>query len=287
MLEALLTILKIVFILGFLIFIHEGGHFIVAKLCKIKVNEFAIGFGPVILKKQGKETLFQLRLIPLGGFCNMEGEEERSENEGSFSKASIPKRIAVVAAGGLVNIIFALIVYFILISCVGNNVSNVIDTVMPNYSAQIAGLQENDKIIEIDGKKIKNKADLDEALEKSNGNELSILIERNGEEQELKFKPTEEKYNYTGIAVNTASDELTKIAALYPDSPGANQGLEVNDVIIAVNGNSVDNDAQKLVDYINESIGEEIKFTVERNGESTDVTITPEVMSNYLLGVNL
>ena len=287
MLEALLTILKIVFILGFLIFIHEGGHFIVAKLCKIKVNEFAIGFGPVILKKQGKETLFQLRLIPLGGFCNMEGEEERSENEGSFSKASIPKRIAVVAAGGLVNIIFALIVYFILMSCVGNNVSNVIDTVMPNYSAQIAGLQENDKIIEIDGKKIKNKADLDEALEKFNGNELSILIERNGEEQELKFKPTEEKYNYTGIAVNTASDELTKIAALYPDSPGANQGLEVNDVIIAVNGNSVDNDAQKLVDYINESIGEEIKFTVERNGESTDVTITPEVMSNYLLGVNL
>lgn len=287
MVEALLTILKIVFILGFLIFIHEGGHFIVAKLCKIKVNEFAIGFGPVILKKQGKETLFQLRLIPLGGFCNMEGEEERSENEGSFSKASIPKRIAVVAAGGLVNIIFALIVYFILMSCVGNNVSNVIDTVMPNYSAQIAGLQENDKIIEINGKKIKNKADLDEALEKSNGNELSILIERNGEEQELKFKPTEEKYNYTGIAVNTASDELTKIAALYPDSPGANQGLEVNDVIIAVNGNSVDNDAQKLVDYINESIGEEIKFTVERNGESTDVTITPEVMSNYLLGVNL
>ena len=181
MVEALLTILKIVFILGFLIFIHEGGHFIVAKLCKIKVNEFAIGFGPVILKKQGKETLFQLRLIPLGGFCNMEGEEERSENEGSFSKASIPKRIAVVAAGGLVNIIFALIVYFILMSCVGNNVSNVIDTVMPNYSAQIAGLQENDKIIEIDGKKIKNKADLDEALEKSNGNELSILIERNGE----------------------------------------------------------------------------------------------------------
>ena len=111
MVEALLTILKIIFILGFLIFIHEGGHFIVAKLCKIKVNEFAIGFGPVILKKQGKETLFQLRLIPLGGFCNMEGEEERSEEKGSFSKASIPRRIAVVAAGGVVNIIFALIVY--------------------------------------------------------------------------------------------------------------------------------------------------------------------------------
>lgn len=287
MLGALLTILKIIFILGFLIFIHEGGHFIVAKLCKISVNEFSIGFGPVIFKKQGKETLFQLRLIPLGGFCNMEGEEERSEVEGSFSKASIPKRIAVVAAGGLVNIIFALLIYFTLMSCVGNNVSNVIDTVVPNYSAQTAGLQENDKILKIDGKKIKNKADLDEALEQSNGNELSILIERDGKEQELKIKPTEEKYNYTGIAVNTSNDKLTEIAALYPNSPGEKQGLQAKDIIIAINDNPVENNAQKLVDYINLSIGEEIKFTVERNGENLDITIMPDVMSNYLLGVNL
>lgn len=287
MLGALLTILKIIFILGFLIFIHEGGHFIVAKLCKISVNEFSIGFGPVIFKKQGKETLFQLRLIPLGGFCNMEGEEERSEVEGSFSKASIPKRIAVVAAGGLVNIIFALLIYFTLMSCVGNNVSNVIDTVVPNYSAQTAGLQENDKILKIDGKKIKNKADLDEALEQSNGNELSILIERDGKEQELKIKPTEEKYNYTGIAVNTSNDKLTEIAALYPNSPGEKQGLQAKDIIIAINDNPVENNAQKLVDYINLSIGEKIKFTVERNGENVNITIMPDVMSNYLLGVNL
>ena len=287
MLGALLTILKIIFILGFLLFIHEGGHFIVAKLCKIRVNEFAIGFGPVIFKKQGKETLFQLRLIPLGGFCNMEGEEERSEVEGSFSKASIPKRIAVVAAGGLVNIIFALLIYFTLMSCVGNNVSNVIDTVVPNYSAQTAGLQENDKILKIDGKKIKNKADLDEALERFNGNELSILIERDGKEQEIKLKPTEEKYNYTGIAVNATKDKLTEIAALYPDSPGEKQGLQVKDIIIAINDNPIENNAQKLVDYINLSIGKEIRFTVERNGENIDITIMPEVMSNYLLGVNL
>ncbi len=69
MLDILITILKIVFILGFLIFIHEGGHFLVAKLCKVKVNEFAIGFGPTILKKQGKETKYAIRLIPLRWFC--------------------------------------------------------------------------------------------------------------------------------------------------------------------------------------------------------------------------
>ena len=91
MLGFLIAAIKIIILLGFLIFIHELGHFTVAKLCKVKVNEFAIGFGPVIWNKQGKETKYAIRLIPLGGFVSMEGEEEQSEKEGSFSKASIPK----------------------------------------------------------------------------------------------------------------------------------------------------------------------------------------------------
>lgn len=106
--------IKIVFLLGFLVFIHESGHFFVAKLCKVRVNEFAIGFGPTIWSKQGKITKYALRLIPLGGFVSMEGEEERSTKEGSFSEASILKRIAIVMAGGLVNIIFAIIVFWCL-----------------------------------------------------------------------------------------------------------------------------------------------------------------------------
>ncbi len=118
----LLNALKIIFLLGFLIFIHEGGHFLVAKLCKVKVNEFAIGFGPTILKKQGKETKYALRLIPLGGFVSMEGENEDSELERSFSNASIPKRIAIVSAGAVVNIIFGLMAYFVLVIVVYKNV---------------------------------------------------------------------------------------------------------------------------------------------------------------------
>ena len=110
-----LNALKIIFLLGFLIFIHEGGHFLVAKLCKVKVNEFAIGFGPTIWKKQGKETKYAIRLIPLGGFVSMEGEDEESEHERSYSNASIPKRIAIVSAGAIVNVVFGLITYFILI----------------------------------------------------------------------------------------------------------------------------------------------------------------------------
>lgn len=114
MISFFIVIIKLIILLGFLIIIHEGGHFFVAKLCNVKVNEFSIGFGPIIYKKQRTETMYSIRLIPLGGFVSMEGEDEKSENERSFSKATIPKRIAIVAAGALVNIIFGLIVYTIM-----------------------------------------------------------------------------------------------------------------------------------------------------------------------------
>ena len=110
----IINALKIIFLLGFLVLIHESGHFFVAKLCKVKVNEFAIGFGPTIWSRQGKSTKYALRLIPLGGFVSMEGEDKRSTKEGSFSEASILKRIAIVLAGGIVNIIFAILIFWCL-----------------------------------------------------------------------------------------------------------------------------------------------------------------------------
>ena len=119
MINFIVNAIKIIFLLGFLILIHEGGHFCVAKLCKVKVREFSIGFGKVIWQKQGKETKYSIRIMPLGGFCDMEGEAEESDAEGSFSKASVWKRMAIVVAGATVNIVFGIIVYFILISTVG------------------------------------------------------------------------------------------------------------------------------------------------------------------------
>ncbi len=116
----LISTIKIIILLGFLIGIHETGHLIAAKLCKVKVKEFAIGFGPTIWNKQGKETKYSLKLIPLGGFVSMLGEEEQIDEEGSFSKAPILKRMAIVAAGAFVNIVFAIIIYFILALTIGN-----------------------------------------------------------------------------------------------------------------------------------------------------------------------
>ena len=137
----------------------------------------------------------------------MEGEEERSENEGSFSKASIPKRIAIVIAGATVNIIFGLLVYFVLMSTSTTYVTNEISSVLDGYVAQEVGLQQNDKIVELDGKKIKNKYDLSKAMtkvtepngknEKYNGEEISLKVERNGQTLEYQIKPTEIKTKNT------------------------------------------------------------------------------------------
>lgn len=119
MFSFIINTIKIIFLLGFLIIIHEGGHFLIAKLCKVKVNEFSIGFGKIIWKKQGKETQYTIRLIPLGGFVQMEGETEESDDKRAFLNASIPKRIAIVSAGAIVNITFGILIYFILVSTIG------------------------------------------------------------------------------------------------------------------------------------------------------------------------
>lgn len=202
MISFLINALKIIFLLGFLVLIHEGGHFIVAKLCKVRVNEFAIGFGPTIWKKQGKETKYALRLIPLGGFVSMEGEEERSEKEGSFTKASIPKRIAIVAAGGLVNIIFGLIVYFTIVSINGNNISTTIDYVQNIDNSQVAQMQAGDKVIKINGKRVRNIQNIYKQINKSEGNNIELTINRDNQIINLVVKPMKDENTnsyYIGI----------------------------------------------------------------------------------------
>lgn len=213
MITFLITALKIIFVLGFLILIHEAGHFFIARLCKVTVNEFSIGFGPVIWKKQGKQTKYTLRLIPLGGFVNLEGEEEHSEKEGSFSKASIPKRIAIVAAGGLVNIVFALIVYFILMTVQGNNPSLVVESTIPQFAAAEAKIEQGDKILKINGKNINTKSDLDKIMENYNSQEITLTIERNNEEKNISLIPTKEEYKSTGIYLKSTG-ENTKIITI-------------------------------------------------------------------------
>lgn len=286
MINLLITILKIVFLLGFLILIHEGGHFIVAKLCKVKVNEFAIGFGPTIWKSNKGETKYALRLIPLGGFVSMEGEEERSEQPGSFSKASIIKRIAIVAAGGLVNIVFALIVYFCITSVTGDFISQKIESVEYGYGAYKTGIIAGDELYKINGKRIRNMADMDEIMTASNGEEVNVQVKRNNELLEFKIKPTAVPSKDTGIYLQGTENEMTtKIVAVYPQSPAEENGIEVNDIILRIDGKDVENDPYKVVEYISKSEGESIIFTVKRKDETIDIDVKPNVVYTYLLGV--
>ena len=293
MIGILIVVIKIIVLLGFLILIHELGHFTVAKLCKVKVNEFAIGFGPTIWKKQGKETKYALRLIPLGGFVSMEGEDEQSNDEGSFSKASIPRRMAIVVAGATVNIIFAVIVYFILVSTSGTYISNEIDTIIDGYAAKEAGLQVGDKIIRINDEEIKSKYDLDEVMDENNGEELNVQVQRNDEILNFNIKPTEVKSKVTGIYL----DDNAKIITTDKGSPAEKAGIENNDEILKVNGQDVNGSSDKVIEILNqektedtnenEDNNEPIEITVQRGNAEVIIDLVPDTVSTYYLGVNM
>ena len=283
MISFFIAAIKIIILLGFLILIHEAGHFTVAKLCKVKVNEFAIGFGHIIWKRQGKETKYALRLIPLGGFVSMEGEDERSEDDRSFSKASIPKRMAIVVAGATVNIIFAIIVYFALISTSGTYISNVVEETINGYAAQQIGIQRGDEIIEIDGKEIKSQKDINEVISKSNGEQINIKVNRDGEIVEYNTKPTEVPVKTTGIYL----DDSAKIIAVEKGSSSERSGVKANDKLIKVNDVEINEDPNKAVEAINEKGLNTMVLTVERSGQQIQIELIPDYVSTYYLGVNL
>ena len=213
----------------------------------------------------------------------MEGEEERSENVGSFSKASIPKRIAIVVAGATVNIIFGLAVYFILMSTSNTYVTNEISTVLDGYVAQEIALQQNDKIVELDGKKIKNKYDLNDIMQEVSGEEINLKIERNGEILEYNIKPREVKSKSTGIYL----DESCKILTVEKGSSAEKYGLQANDIIIKVNNQEINGDYNKIIELIQEKGINTMLITVKRDKEEISVELTPDYISTYYLGVNL
>lgn len=288
MIGFLVSAVKIIFLLGFLILIHEAGHFLVAKLFKVKVEEFAIGFGPKIFTKQGKETKYELRLIPLGGFVRMEGEEQRSESERSFNNASIPKRMGIVAAGAIVNIVFGILVYFIIISATGNNVSTIVDSTNEGYVASEVNIQSGDEIKEINGKKIRLKSDIDQILQESNGEELTLLIDRNNEEKEIKLKPTEKQTKSTGIYVSQAQtgEKATQVIQIEKGSNAEKDGLKANDIIRKINGVDVTGDVQKLVSQIQNTTTEKANVEIDRDGEIISLDLTIDTIPVYYLGIN-
>lgn len=200
--------LKIIFLLGFLVFIHEGGHFLAARKCKVKVDAFSVGFGPKIWKKQGKETLYSVGIIPFGGYCQMRGEEKRVDEEGSFSNATVYQRIFICLAGPVINIIFGVIVYFTLGVFSGYSVTTTVDSFVPEALPNIQGIiQPGDKIIEVNNKNIKIKTDITRSLENYKEGKVEVVVIRDGKEVSLEVTPTEFAEGYYILGVVLGAEE--------------------------------------------------------------------------------
>ncbi len=258
MISVIWSFLKIVIILGTLITIHELGHFTIAKLCNVKVNKFSIGFGPTLIKKQKGETEYSLRLFPFGGFVQMEGEEERSDEERAFNNKSVLQRIAIVAAGAVVNIVFSLIVYFCIMSSLGIYTSNEVEILQggPLYEA---GIRSGDKILSINGDKMLTQREIEEKISNAKKDEMIFEIERDGQIQNLTVNiPYVERGNI-GVAFDTES----AVIQILPNSPAQDMGLEIYDEVLAINGEEFDN-VWSIINKIRDIKNEHIELTVKR-----------------------
>ena len=150
-----MNIIAIIIVFGVIVFVHEFGHFIFAKMNRIKVNEFSIGMGPSVASWTKKDTLYSVRALPIGGYCLMEGLGEESENRNGYNNKSALARLMVSFAGPLFNFILAFLLSIII--CHFYTIDPpVIDKIMENSAAEEAGLQAGDEIISIDDSRIYN-----------------------------------------------------------------------------------------------------------------------------------
>ena len=197
----MLYILFAIVFFGLLVAVHELGHFMTAKLCGVRVNEFSVGMGPVLLHKKGKETEYSLRLLPVGGFCAMEGEEGDSDDPRSFAKASFWKRFLILIAGSLMNLLAGIVIILCLYSGAEAYVSPVIDGFMDGCPAYEQGyLQVGDELLKVDGYAVLVNTDLAMLLGRGNGKDADILVRRNGEKILLHDVPLAlQEYELDGV----------------------------------------------------------------------------------------
>lgn len=180
--------MKIIFallIFEVIILIHEFGHFIVAKKCGVKVNEFAIGMGPALFKKQKGETLYAIRLFPIGGYCAMEGEDSDSSDERAFGKKSVPKKMAIVVAGIIMNLILGIILLIIYTSMSAPITSTTVSKFEENARSHQTGLEVGDKIISINGMRIFTDMDISYQFQNDEDAVFDMTVIRNGEKVKL------------------------------------------------------------------------------------------------------
>ena len=180
-----MSVLFAILLFSFLIFIHELGHFLAAKLSGVQVNEFALFMGPAIFKKQIGETLYSVRTIPIGGYCAMEGEDTDTDNPRSFQKAALWKRLIILVAGAAMNFVAGVLLLGVVYAPAQQFVVPVIASFDEGCVLEAKegdfGFKVGDRILEIDGEKVYTSSDFSLLLSLNPGEIHDIRLERNGE----------------------------------------------------------------------------------------------------------
>lgn len=247
--------------LGFLIFIHELGHFWAAKRCGIKVNTFSIGFGPKIFGFQRGETAYKVSLLPFGGYVQMEGENpsEQTGAPGEFASASIGNRAFVVAAGPVVNLLFGILVYWVVFATglnthasrliggltgmpLGEKEDIQIGWVADDGAGAASGLMPGDTLISVNGDPIRHWSIFQTRVLTSAGKDLELVVERDGAPLTLSIKPDaipSVRGDMGEIRVSSGSETI--VHQLTADSPADEAGIQTGDLIVSINGENIHN----------------------------------------------
>lgn len=181
----LLTIAASVLVFGGVIFIHELGHFLTAKASGIKVNEFALGMGPALFRFGKKETQYSLRLLPIGGYVSMEGEDEESDVPGSFQHAPISRRILVTVAGAVMNLILGFAVLIGIVCMQDAILSRTVGAFYEGAATQSQGLQVGDTILAVNGRRCFVANDVSYEFARTQNSTADLTVLRDGEKVQL------------------------------------------------------------------------------------------------------
>lgn len=197
----MLTAIAAIFVFLMVILFHEFGHFIIAKKVGIKVNEFAIGMGPKIFQTKKGETKYSIRILPIGGYVSMEGEDESSDDPRSFNNVPALARIAVVAAGPIMNFILAILV-FAIVSFHTGVYTTTIESTIKNSPAELAGIKAGDTIVSINNKNVNNWNSMVEEINRSKTDEeMTVGVDRQGEKISFTLVPDVSEDNMIIIGV--------------------------------------------------------------------------------------
>lgn len=184
-----MSVIIALIVFGMIVLVHEFGHFYAARKCGIFVEEFAIGMGPKLFGIKRGDTLYSIRILPLGGFCKMMGEDEGSSDQRAFNNKTVAQRIIVISAGVIMNFLLALVI-FTALSMYNGFLVPVISEVSKGSPAMEAGLQEGDRITHINGTKVNIFEDLSVDIRGSNGKDIVLKFTRDGQKYEKTIVPT-------------------------------------------------------------------------------------------------